>query len=706
MVQFERLLHLYKKTLKKYYRIKYEDNDKGDSYRQKLEKMEKHLNNFSQFNKNTRQNFKDKYFLKHDDIDSDNNNTIIPIPLQIMNSYIQPIYQQQLYQSLFQPQYKPIQPQYNPLQPEPQYKPIQPQPIQPEPQYNPIQPQPIQPQYNPLQPEPQYKPIQPQPIQPEPQYNPIQPQPQYNPIQPQPIQPQYNPIQPQPIQPQPIQPQPIKPQPIQPQPIQPPQPSKLDKIYNKYKIYLRPHVTIQEMANMNMQQLNFIRKLQKRGEPHISLIHTSNMKPLNENYINSSSFIAKLKLALITQKHNYFQLVKSEISKYRYNTKKCYTLSNPILKNIQINLQKYTKKQRNDLPHICVDKDIKGFTTFLQGTNWKLVLVLMNMNDKDDYDAYTVPLEKPLTPNNTITNKNVGIQNGGNTCFSNAAIQLLFNMTDFVSKLVSVNIDSLKNDFKTNGVYLYALQQIFKVMLKTNNYISYDSIKDYVDLVHCRLQNNGLKDINPIANFRLNKRIQQDADDAMNSYLEYFSNPSNLLSDIKNLLKITMNEKIGCDQYQVNMNIKEQSTDYTKLQLEIKDNSIQKCINKSIEREYFDFANKQSKCIDNGWKDIALKPSRYLIISLKRFNPDMTKNNQIVHPNDIIQVDNTSYQLKGYIYHTGNNPDSGHYVYYKKVNNSWTLLDDITIDNNNDTIYNGVKSMEYGYIYLYEKVLN
>ena len=73
-------------------------------------------------------------------------------------------------------------------------------------------------------------------------------------------------------------------------------------------------------------------------------------------------------------------------------------------------------------------------------------------------------------------------------------------------------------------------------------------------------------------------------------------------------------------------------------------------------------------------------------------------DNDVLMPNNIT-INNKNYEMKGSIHHAGS-LNGGHYVYFHKFNDIWTIFNDenITDDMNERTIINK------GYIYLYEKL--
>ena len=88
-----------------------------------------------------------------------------------------------------------------------------------------------------------------------------------------------------------------------------------------------------------------------------------------------------------------------------------------------------------------------------------------------------------------------------------------------------------------------------------------------------------------------------------------------------------------------------------------------------------------------------------MIIALKRYNNNNNKiNKRIDIPESLTfnTVSNKTYNIRGFIYHSGNT-GGGHYVYYGKKDNVWHEYNDshVSIVNNIENI------IGLGYIYLY-----
>ncbi len=290
--------------------------------------------------------------------------------------------------------------------------------------------------------------------------------------------------------------------------------------------------------------------------------------------------------------------------------------------------------------------------------------------------------------------KQTGLNNGGNNCFFNSVLQLLYDCTVLNKYITSNNIEG-------------TILNIYKDFL--NNY------------------NNGSHSINPSkitrhisSDLGRNRNTQEDSDvyltyifdcliseinDDINkkkiANLTITSANIKLCDFINSLGTIKMKKHITCS---VCSNVSSSDENINKLYLSIdKDKNFSQMI-KSYCRDELNGENKYKcdKCnkkvdaiIDRTYESMP----KYLFVTLKRYN---NRNQKIADAVDIPYMfnigDKYEYHLRGIIYHMGST-GGGHYVYYGRRNNSFTQYNDSTVSDVSEKEFEDVK--KHGYIYLY-----
>lgn len=286
-----------------------------------------------------------------------------------------------------------------------------------------------------------------------------------------------------------------------------------------------------------------------------------------------------------------------------------------------------------------------------------------------------------------------GLNNIGNTCFMNSALQMLVNCT-VLSKFI------LNNEFKSLKLNCY---KKFLADYFSNNVITPLTVKNMVS------ENNSL-----FSGFQ-----QQDAHEFLISIIDIiqeefkkeYKDSSQEILGIKNnkLVDVILDTNITSIIYCEETSDKSKTKIGEKvLSLPIprkKNISLDDCIEKFTEIEKLSGDSQWLNDKDNNYYDaykrLYIKSyPKYLIIHLKRF--DYTYGaNKISNPirmNEKIILKNDTYRLRSIVFHMGN-VGGGHYINILNKNNKWYVCNDSSvseINNVNKYLYNG-------YIYLYAK---
>ena len=285
-----------------------------------------------------------------------------------------------------------------------------------------------------------------------------------------------------------------------------------------------------------------------------------------------------------------------------------------------------------------------------------------------------------------------GLNNIGNTCFMNSALQLLVNCT-------VLNKFMLNNEFESKKLNCY--KQFLKDYF-SNNVITPNSVKLLVSDQNSIFYGYDQQDAHEFLVYLL---------DIISEELikEHKTNPNNVLGiEMCDLVKVIFNTNISSIIYCEETNDKSKTKageNILSLAIGSKRTTLEECLEnfQKIDQLKGDqqwFNDKDSKYYD-AYKRLYIKSyPKYLIIHFKRFNYTRfsRKNNTEVEMNENIMLNKDNYKLRSIVFHMGNT-GGGHYISLVNKNNKWILCNDSSVSE----ISNISDYLNKGYIYLYAK---
>lgn len=276
-----------------------------------------------------------------------------------------------------------------------------------------------------------------------------------------------------------------------------------------------------------------------------------------------------------------------------------------------------------------------------------------------------------------------GLNNLGNTCYMNSALQMLL-----------ANLDLCKLIIK----YQNRSEELTKIS---------DFIKFYHD--------SSREAINPaiIKSIVANKKDiflgyrQQDAEEFLTYFLELLN--SNIKDNyVDNLYNIKIKQIVKCKVMKC-LNISESNFDYNKLVLDINENeTLDECYRKfkmseKLEGDDMYYCEKcQKKRIASKRYEVTQWP-KHLIVMLRRFthkNGRLDKNTKSI---DVPFEWRKGYKLVGGVHHSGS-LNGGHYVYFGKYNDNWYLFNDCSVSQLHSSSLDNLKNNSYIYYYVKEEI--
>jgi ubiquitin C-terminal hydrolase len=297
-----------------------------------------------------------------------------------------------------------------------------------------------------------------------------------------------------------------------------------------------------------------------------------------------------------------------------------------------------------------------------------------------------------------------GFSNFGITCFYNSTLQAIFKCPELINALKNYDGDNtllkylkitIQDYYVKSTVVTIGPVLLLKSYKEMNDLYSGGTQEDaheclgyFLDHFHMATEKEGIN-IKPLFDCNLVSHLK--------------CTQCNYESEMNVLEKLITLPIVSSDRSKIYNNFNDALVDFLSEEILTDDNKLacEKCNKNNSEN------SKQVIKVDAKKSLIIKGTPKYLFIGLKRFINEWIKernqlkttkfNHDVFMPNKI-QINNTNYNMIGSIHHMGS-LNGGHYVYYHKINNAWTLFndEDITSENTSNNIVNK------GYVYLYER---
>lgn len=289
-------------------------------------------------------------------------------------------------------------------------------------------------------------------------------------------------------------------------------------------------------------------------------------------------------------------------------------------------------------------------------------------------------------------NRLCGFNNMGNTCYMNSALQIIVNSTVLTKVMLS-------NNFKSQKLNIYK-----KFLQDYKNGNSY-SPKDVKDMVGGK--DSKFLDYNQHDSHEFLINLMELLEDEFKK--EYEVNNIEILNiPLNNLMSTIFDTTVSSIIYS------EETKEKSKTKIgerilsvpipQTENVTLNDCLDyyTQIEKLTGDskWRSEKNKKLVDAYKRLQLKSlPKYLLIQLKRFSffSYSNKNNTSIDIPINLDLQNTTYNLRGIIYHMGS-VHGGHYVSIINHNDKWYLCDDASVSEVNVNNY-----LNKGYTYFYVK---
>lgn len=314
-----------------------------------------------------------------------------------------------------------------------------------------------------------------------------------------------------------------------------------------------------------------------------------------------------------------------------------------------------------------------------------------------------------------------GLENIGNTCYFNSALQLLSSIEEIQELFIDEKRQNrLLEEFKENQnkkkLLTFEFCRVLKSLHQENCIVKPTTFKQVLGFVNSDYRGNNQHDSCEFLLYLIDSMHESISYEVS---IDYSGKPQNLrdklmIESIKSWSNSFSKEyslliNLFYGQFKMTLMKKNNSktfnfNPFNIINLSINGcNTIYECLDKFMENEEIDHKDYQYK-YERLWR-----LPKYLLINFKRFNQNKKINHLVKFPINNLDLEkytdsydklNSKFHLKGIIFHIGS-MNFGHYFCATRFNNKWFSFNDENFSSINDI--NGLINQN-AYILLYERI--